>query len=215
MSRTLEWLLAGERVLLHGDRALYYPAERTLMVADTHFGKGAHFRRSGLALPTGDSIRDLERLAELVEAFDARRLVILGDVFHHRPRREEPFLKNLAGWQAQRPGLSIEAVVGNHDRHALGAGLELPLRWHDELDLGPFRLLHEPRPVAGRHVLAGHLHPAHSLRVGRERLRAPVFWMQPQITVLPSFGALTGGWEVQPASGDALVLTIERELFAL
>jgi uncharacterized protein len=215
MSTTLDWSLAGQEVILHGDKALYYPAESTLLVADTHFGKGAHFRRAGLALPTGDSLRDLQRLARLVEQFAAQRLLILGDVFHHRPTPDEPFLAALAQWQRERPGLIVEAVIGNHDRHALGGALELTIRWHDQLDLGPFRLRHEPQLISGRHVLAGHVHPAYSLRVGRERLRAPVFWLQPDISVLPSFGALTGGWEVDLAAQDELVLSIEGELFAL
>lgn len=215
MSRTLEWTLAGEEVLLDGERALFYPAERTLLVADTHFGKGAFFRRAGLALPTGDSSADLGRLTALVERYAAQRLIILGDVFHHRPQPTEPFLAQLSAWQAAQPGLALEAVVGNHDRHALGAGLDLPLRWHDELDLGPFRLRHEPQATAGRHVLAGHMHPAHVLKVGRERLRAPVFWLRESLSVLPSFGALTGGWDVQPDSSDELVMVIEGELFPL
>lgn len=215
MSRTLEWQLAGEQLILHGDKALYYPAERTLLVADTHFGKGAHFRRSGLAVPTGDSSRDLQRLAALLDFFEARRLIILGDVFHHRPKPDEPFLAELARWRQERPQALVEAVVGNHDLHALGGGLELPVQWHAELDLGPFRLRHDPEHAAGRHVLAGHIHPAHRLRVGRESLRAPVFWMRQALTVLPSFGGLTGGWDVEPGPEDQLVLSIEGELFAL
>ena len=55
MSDRLALTLAGETVWLHGDRALFYPEEGALLVADTHFGKGAFLRRQGLALPGGQS----------------------------------------------------------------------------------------------------------------------------------------------------------------
>ncbi|MFO7706323.1 MAG: ligase-associated DNA damage response endonuclease PdeM [Halopseudomonas sp.] len=211
MSRTLNWPLAGADVVLHGDRALFYPAESALMVADTHFGKAALMRRRGLAVPSGQSRDDLQRLSQLLDEFCPQRLIVLGDFFHHRPMPGEPFLDLFPGWLAEHRAVSVEAVVGNHDRHA--AGLEFGLQWHDYLDLGPFRLRHEPEQVPGRHVLAGHLHPVLTLQVAADRLRAPVFWFREQVSVLPSFGALTGGWELPRPSEGKTVLVVEGELF--
>ena len=213
MSRTLDWELAGERVILHGDKALYYPAQAALMVADTHFGKGAFFRRKGLAVPTGQSQDDLQRLSALIAHFEPQRLIVLGDFFHHRPRAGEPFLEQFPDWLARHRHVQVEAVIGNHDRHAKGIDIGIP--WHSTLDIGPFRLCHEPETVAGRHVLAGHLHPVYSLSAAGDRLRAPVFWCREGVTVLPSFGALTGGWDIQPQAGEAAVLVVEGELYPM
>ncbi|MEH6387964.1 ligase-associated DNA damage response endonuclease PdeM [Pseudomonas profundi] len=213
MSRTLDWQLAGEKVVLHGDKALYYPAHATLMVADTHFGKGAFFRRKGLAVPTGQSQDDLRRLTALIHHFNPRRLIVLGDFFHHRPREGEPFLEQFPAWLKRHADVQVEAVIGNHDRHA--EGIDIGITWHATLDLGPFRLCHEPTSVPGKHILAGHLHPAHTLAVGRDRLRAPVFWFRNGITVLPSFGALTGGWDIRPDTAEDAVLVVDGELFRL
>lgn len=213
MNRTLDWQLAGERVILHGDRALYYPGEATLMVADTHFGKGAFFRRKGLAVPTGQSWNDLQRLSALIEHFEPQRLIVLGDFFHHRPSPSEPFLALVPDWLARHGHVQVEAVIGNHDRHA--EGIDIGIAWHATLDMGPFRLCHEPRSVPGRHVLAGHLHPVYSLSAAGDRLRAPVFWCRDGVTVLPSFGALTGGWEIQPQAGEGAVLVVEGELYPM
>ena len=91
--------------------------------------------------------------------------------------------------------------------------MDIGLQWHDYLDLGPFRLRHEPEPVAGRHVLAGHLHPVLTLQVASDRLRAPVFWFREQVSVLPSFGALTGGWDLPRKPEGQTVLVVEGELF--
>ncbi len=211
MSRTLDWQLAGADLVLHGERALFYPAESALLVADTHFGKAALMRRRGLAVPSGQSRDDLQRLSSLIEAFQPQRLIVLGDFFHHRPTPGEPFLDQFPAWLAQHSSVSVEAVVGNHDRHA--AGVDIGLQWHDYLDLGPFRLRHEPEPAAGRHVLAGHLHPVLTLQVASDRLRAPVFWFRNQVSVLPSFGALTGGWDLPRKPEGQTVLVVEGELF--
>lgn len=213
MSDVLTLPLAGETVLLHGDRALYYPAERALLVADTHFGKGAFLRRQGLAVPGGGSAADLDRLSALIGDFRPERLIVLGDFFHHRPRPGEPFLAAWPRWRAAHPTLTPEVVIGNHDRHA--EGLDLDLIWHDELDLGPFRLRHDPEPVAGRHVLGGHLHPAYRLRGAGDGVRAPVFWLREAVTVLPAFGGLTGGWAVRPGRGERVVLALDGGLYPL
>lgn len=213
MNRTLDWQLAGERVILHGDRALYYPGEATLMVADTHFGKGAFFRRRGLAVPTGQSRNDLQRLSALIEHFEPQRLIVLGDFFRHRTSPSEPFLALFPDWLARHGQVQVEAVIGNHDRHA--EGIDIGIAWHATLDMGPFRLCHEPRSVPGRHVLAGHLHPVYSLSAAGDRLRAPVFWCRDGVTVLPSFGALTGGWEIQPKAGEGAILIVEGELYPM
>ncbi|WP_339843154.1 ligase-associated DNA damage response endonuclease PdeM [uncultured Halopseudomonas sp.] len=211
MSRTLEWQLAGADVVLHGERALFYPAESALLVADTHFGKAALMRRRGLAVPTGQSRDDLQRLSSLLDEFKPHRLIVLGDFFHHRPLSGEPFLDLFPDWRARHQAVSMEAVVGNHDRHAVG--VDLGIDWHEHLDLGPFRLRHEPEPVTGRHVLAGHIHPVLTLQVAADRLRAPVFWFREQVSVLPSFGALTGGWDLPRKSPGQTVLVVEGELF--
>jgi hypothetical protein len=38
--------VAGEKLGLFAERAIYWPARSTLLVADPHFGKAATFRRS-------------------------------------------------------------------------------------------------------------------------------------------------------------------------
>ena len=45
-----ELLLAGERLELRADRSLFWPARRTLVVADLHFGKADAFRAASVRL---------------------------------------------------------------------------------------------------------------------------------------------------------------------
>jgi metallophosphoesterase superfamily enzyme len=47
-------------------------------------------------------------------------------------------------------------------------------------------------------VLAGHVHPAYRLfGKGRQRLRLPCFYVQAQVSLLPAFGAFTGGMNIE------------------
>jgi len=57
-------------------------ATATLLVADLHLGKAATFRSQGIPVPEGSAQKDLARLALLVAATRARRLIVLGDLFH-------------------------------------------------------------------------------------------------------------------------------------
>ena len=49
--------MRGERLQLHADRALYWPARGRLLIADLHLGKGDVFRRAGIAVPRGGTAR--------------------------------------------------------------------------------------------------------------------------------------------------------------
>jgi len=200
MAEALEVVLAGERMRLLADRALYWPARRRLLIADLHLGKADAFRASGIALPRGGSARDLARLGALLADTAATSVWILGDVLHGRTD-----LSHWRGaWNAFRDahrGLEIVALAGNHDRALREAGLGILIAGEEARD-GPFLLAHAPKPDADEHVLCGHLHPV--LKLPRQA-RAPVFWLRRDCTVLPAFSAFTGGVSVALASGEAAV----------
>ena len=91
--------LCGEQVELLAARALHWPRERTVFVADVHLGKAAAFRAGGVPLPRGSTAADLARLARVLQQTGARRLVVLGDFLHARggPReRARPRVPRLA-----------------------------------------------------------------------------------------------------------------------
>lgn len=201
--------IAGEPVRLLPERAMFLPTRGELLIADPHFGKAAVFRRHGVALPTGTTTSDLERLDRLLHATRAGCLSVLGDFLHGRPAADDPWLARFAAWRMRWPDVVLRVIIGNHDRPLLAdwqsrIGCRSDDLWLDEAQSGPFLLRHEPSDHPGLHVLCGHLHPVFSLRGRADRLRLPVFWQTPGHTVLPSFGGLTGGWDVSPAHSDKL-----------
>ena len=118
--------LRGEKLLLHPDRALIWPARRALIVADPHFGKDDIFRRAGIALPRGPAIDDLQRLSQLIRAQSCDRLVILGDFVHGATREGDSFLHAFATWRAAHPPWRSTIVAGNHDRREAATRLARP-----------------------------------------------------------------------------------------
>lgn len=150
----------------------------------------------------------LNALGKAVEETQARRVVVLGDLWHARGGRTEENRAALADWRAERP-VDVLLVLGNHDRHA---GWELDAV-APGATMGPFALHHFPDPDPNGYVLCGHLHPGLDLSgFGGDRLRLPCFWLGERVGVLPAFGDLTGTAVVRPKVGDRVVVVAEEKV---
>ncbi|MDB5946452.1 MAG: ligase-associated damage response endonuclease PdeM [Ramlibacter sp.] len=210
----LEIGLAGEAVALHASGAIFLPAQRTVLVADAHFGKAVSFRKLGVPVPRGTTTETLGQLGALVGETGAARVVFLGDFLHSARSHAAGTLGALAQWRGEHSGLQLTLVRGNHDLRAGDPPASLGIEVVDEpVRLGPFALCHHPKPVAGAYVLAGHWHPCISVK-GRafERLRLPCFWFgddtcalpENAVGVLPAFGSFTGMHRIEPRAGDRI-----------
>ncbi len=186
--------LAGERVWLLPERALWWPAARTVFVADVHLGKAAAYRALGQPVPSGTTRDNLARLSGLLDGTGAARLVVLGDLLHAAAAHQAQVLDPVHSWRERHAALDCVLIRGNHDSRAGDPPSSLRIVIEDEpWRIGPFAACHHPRRVAEAHVLAGHLHPAVTLR-GRahERHRLPCFCESEGLMILPAFGAFTG-----------------------
>ena len=185
----------GETLLLHPERAIYWPAQRILFVADVHVGKEHRFGRAGVAIPGGISEDVLIKLFALCERASAKRLIVLGDFMHSTPMQGESWLTMLSQLLDKHPNFSMDIVAGNHDRASGQAMIDKRVTWHEEkLALPPFHLKHEPDDESLQFVLCGHLHPAWRISQSRRSsIKAPIFWFRKNYAVLPAFGDFTGG----------------------
>ncbi len=194
--------LAGEPMRLMADRAMFWPSEAVLFIADLHLGKGEALRRGGIAVPSGGTEHDLQRLQALLDDSGARELCVLGD-FLHGAVEGGAWQQAWMAWRTHNEGLPISVIAGNHDRQLRrrAADWRLDLRQEGHAR-GPFHLSHLPHP-ASTHVIAGHLHPR--VRFPGLLGRWPAFLLRPGVTVLPAFSLFTGGTDATPETDQRCI----------
>lgn len=213
--------LAGEDLQLLTDRAVHWPARRTLVIADVHLGKAAAFGHGGLPLGRGlidaTTEHDLRRLTESLARTRAERLIILGDLLHAPASREPRTLELVAHWRSSVATLHIDLIRGNHDRQAG----DPPAEWRIDCHApgrrdGPFALHHEPVDDSDEHALCGHIHPGIRLRgLGDDGGTLPCFVIGERRSILPAFGTFTGSARNFPHDGDRLFAVGPENLFEI
>lgn len=204
---------AGELFTLSPLRVAYWARRRTLLVADMHLGKPAAFRHAGVPVPEECTAADLARLDQAIQSFAPDRLVILGDLLHARTARCPRTFQTIAAWRAEHATLDILLIRGNHDDRAGDPPEDWRFRVHDEPFADPedgnIAFAHFPEAIEradGKHVLAGHVHPAVRLTRGARSLRAPCFLFGSRAALFPAFGSFTGTKVIAPAPADRVFI---------
>ena len=209
--------LGGEPVELLAARALHWPRERTVFVADVHLGKAAAFRAGGIPLPRGSTAADLARLAAVLQQTGARRLVVLGDFLHAASGRVGALDTAFRAWRAAHAAVELLLVRGNHDDRAGDPPPAWGMSVVDEPHpLAPFLACHLPVSPPSGYALCGHVHPGVTLHgAGGQSARLPCFVLGRRRAILPAFGGFTGLAAAAPRAGDRLVAIAGSRLFAL
>lgn len=188
---------AGHELALGTGRALYWPAERALLVADLHLEKASWFAQRGQMLPPYDSRDTLERLADAVRITGARRVITLGDNFHDGAGALRLDAHCTGMLEALTRALDWVWITGNHDE-ALPKGFGgtiLP-----ELEVGGITLRHEARAGETAPEMSGHYHPKLRVNVRNRHIARPCAVVGrdaggAERMILPAFGTLTGGMD--------------------
>ena len=210
----------GAELELLAGKAIWWPAEATLLVADAHLGKAQSFRALGVPVPRGTTLENLDALDALLAAHAARRIVFLGDLLHARAAHARQTMAAVEAWREQRPALELVLVRGNHDDRAGDPAPALGVHCVDEpfaLAAAPgLALCHHPEPQPGfAYTLGGHLHPCTTVGRGIDRLRLPCFHFGAAVGVLPAFGAFTGAHPIERAPGDRVYVVADNAVHAL
>ena len=214
---------AGQEFALVQGRALYWPQERALLVADLHLEKASWYAQRGQMLPPYDSRETLERVALAVRETGARRVYTLGDNFHDSAGadRLEPHAAGMLA--ALTRATDWVWITGNHDERL---GPVVGGTVVEELTLAGIVLRHIARPGEALPELSGHFHPRLRVTVRGRSLARPCAVIGHghsggQRMILPAFGALTGGMDaaapeiraaLRPAPTIDAVLSAGRRL---
>lgn len=183
----LPFTFAGQRFEALGSGALWWPAERTLLVADLHLGRPERMaRRGGPLLPPFGDAATLDRLEAAIAATGPARVVSLGDAFDDAQGPEGLLSVDADRLVELGAGRDWIWVAGNHEgalTPGFGAAAE------DWTHAG-LTARHVARPGAGPDI-SGHYHPKARL-AGRARA---CFLVGADHLILPAFGAYTGGMD--------------------
>jgi len=211
--------VGGATLQLLPQKAVWWPAQRTLLVADAHIGKAVSFRRLGVPVPRGTTGASLHLLAELIDRHGAARVVFLGDLLHSARAHAAGTMQAFARWREQHAKLDLVLVRGNHDDRAGDPPASLGVDCVDEPYAPPgtsgLVLCHFPTARPGGYVLAGHAHPCVHVGRGIDRLRLACFHFGSAVGVLPAFGAFTGMHPMERAPGDRVFVVADNAVHAL
>lgn len=170
----------------------------TLLVSDLHLGKADALHAETGLVPQAVLERlitdDLARLSRAAARAGAHRVVIAGDLLHATQGLSPPMLDLVAAERRANP-IPWIVVPGNHDRGlaALAGAWRFDLA-PAELPLAPGLLVtHTPTARPDVHVIAGHEHPAVTLRRGGDAIKLPAFVVSPAVTILPAFTRFAAG----------------------
>lgn len=195
----------GIRMDFLPQKVLWIKSLETLLIADLHFGKAAHFRKSGIPIPEPIHASDLERLGQLHLELEPKHTFFLGDLFHSVWNDQWEVLD---GFLSQFSKTSFHLIRGNHDILAPGIYAKSIFQIHEEpFQWGSFLLSHEPMENVPEDLLnvCGHIHPGIFLRgKARQSIRVPCFYKSKNLLILPSFGNFTGFALVNPKEKDQI-----------
>ncbi len=184
--------LEGEIIGLLAEKAIYWEKEKTLIAADLHWGKTAHFRKHGIAIPVAAQHKDEMRLASIIQEKGIERLVIAGDLFHSNANSQ---VNSFTHFRSHHQSLHIDLVLGNHDRLQADQYDHFDIISHKKcLEIHPFCIAHD-LINSSLFVLHGHIHPAMRIKSGGNNQPAVKLCCYAQDTkrmILPAFGTFTG-----------------------
>ncbi|MCU4741419.1 metallophosphoesterase [Halobacteria archaeon AArc-m2/3/4] len=187
------------------ERAVYVPDAATLVLADTHFGRG---EAANVEAPLGDGTDVIERLRELLERCgpELETVVVAGDLLHSFSRVPRGVEESLSSFVAAVADATLVVTPGNHDTM-----LE-SVEAYDGETVPEYRLAdgetvvchgHEPPEASAERYVVGHDHPALSIE-GRKRpcfLYGPDAYDGADVLVLPAFTRIAPGSTVNGMRG--------------
>ncbi|MDC8006015.1 ligase-associated DNA damage response endonuclease PdeM [Aureisphaera galaxeae] len=201
--------IANQNFVLHPSGAALWKEKSTLLIADVHLGKIAHFRKNGLAVPPHIADTNFERLNTVISQLQPKSIYFLGDLFHSYLNAEWFVFEE---WVQQTP-CDMILVQGNHDiiaDHKFEA-LGIPVK--EELEEGPFCFTHHPEDIESAFNICGHIHPAVRMRGGGgQAATLSCFFISENQLILPAFGIFTGKHRLTPTKEDRVYAIVENEV---
>lgn len=194
-------LLGGKAFIADHTGALYWPSEKTLIVADLHLEKGSYLTEDGVVLPPYDTASAFEKLEEALDRYDPPRVIALGDSFCggedvRLSAHDADWLHDLI---EDREWYWVNGPAQAPVPEGFG-GTVLP-----HLSLGGIKFRYEPVRAPVSHEIAGRMHPVAQVMEYGHAMRGRCFVSNGMRLILPSIGAYSAGQNVLDKAFDPLL----------
>ncbi len=216
MTKILQHSLHKNTFWLSAHRIIFWEEEKALILSDLHFGKTGHFRKAGIAVPQQVYKEDLQRLFDVIQFFQPKKLIVVGDLFHSKENKEmDLFLK----WRNDISHINIHLVKGNHDI--------LKNEWYKKssieileklLLIDKFCFMHDATNMVEEnenYFFSGHIHPGISVKNKLQSIGFPCFYFGEKYAVLPAFGHFTGLAMIKPKKSDSVYAIVNNSIIKI
>lgn len=208
----LPFYFGNKTIFLLPEKGIYLPENKTLVIADVHFGKSEHFRKAGIFMPpNAGTIQDYQRLNALIYKYQPARILFLGDLFHSSENSSWNLFLTFA---KQHPAIKLLLIKGNHDILPMKLYLDANLHvYPDHLEEDIFIFSHGPLTEVplNKINMAGHIHPGTTLAgLGKQRLTLPCFHYEHPLLLLPAFGSLTGVYKIPKGKAKQFIVASQK-----
>ena len=176
---------------MHPSGALYWPSQFSLLVADLHFEKGSSYHKTGQFLPPYDTKEILNELFISLDKIKPSNLIIVGDLLHDvfsTLSLKDQDHKNLSQYMKNTDFIWIK---GNHDKNIQIEGFKNFTNYK----IDKFLFTHIPIETS-LFQICGHYHPKIKISHRGKTIFKTTFVHNEKIFILPSFGILTGGLDI-------------------
>lgn len=211
--------LRGETIELLPEKAFYWHERSMLVLSDLHLGKADSLQAMGIPIPSISHQDDFTRLKKMIHQHKPEQVVFLGDLIHDRNSWSESLKTQLSLFFKEFSLLKFTLVLGNHERRSGEILKDWPLELIvGEWKVGPFILAHGHKEVSlkpDEFEIAGHVHPVIKISQGPIKLRLPCFVLAEQTLLIPSFGILTGGYEIERKKTEKIYAVAENTIIPI
>ncbi len=205
--------IRGTEIQLLPEKGIFITKQKILVLADIHLGKLVHFRRHGIFIPKPAVNHDLETLIYLIEKFEPKEVVFLGDLFHSEGNSEYlQFIKTINLF----PGIQFTLTKGNHDIIPEDFFRDNRVSVVKERILESNIVLRHQlslKPNDAFFYISGHIHPGYRIQgLGRQSYHLPCFHLGIYSLTLPAFGRHTGLFIPDFLDTDSVYVIMNEEV---
>lgn len=208
----MELQIDNQQFILLPQKAIFWKDQNKLIVADTHFGKAAHFRKHGISVPQHTENEDIDILKKIIYEWNPSEILVLGDLFHSK------FNESCLIFKSQiADHHNVTLIKGNHDILKLDEYKSLGINLMTEYRFQNILFTHQPieNEMDGFQFF-GHLHPSFTLKGrGKQTIKLPCFQKSEKHLLLPAFGSFTGSVDVSSEKNSEFYLLMQDKIIKI